>query len=260
MQVDLSGKVALVSGSTAGIGLETARLLAANGASVVLNGRTKNDRVEAVVDELKGRGARVSFAAGDITEMGACRGIVQEAVTTMGGIDVLVVSGGSSLPPDAGPHFFRDAGSDDLVTWTKSQWWSRVMLAKAALEPLIERGGGKIVFVGTDAGRHPTPGELSPGGAGAALVLSTKVLAKELGRYGIRVNTVSISVTTDTPGLKRSLAAPGTGRIFEKAIKAQLFPVQAKDVAQAILFFCSSESDAITGQTLSVNGGLCFPG
>jgi 3-oxoacyl-[acyl-carrier protein] reductase len=125
---------------------------------------------------------------------------------------------------------------------------------------MVERKSGKIVFLGTDGGRWPTTGESIAGGVGAALIMSTKVLAKEFARWQIRVNTISISVTRDTPGLDWVLKDSPAAKVFQKALKQQPFPVTSDDVAEAVLFFTSSESDQITGQILSVNGGLSFPG
>ena len=141
-----------------------------------------------------------------------------------------------------------------------SQYFSRLYCVRAILDHMIERKSGKMVLIGTDAGRWPTPGEALPGGAGAALVLSTKVLASEFARWNIRINTISTTVTRDTPSLDNVLSHGGAAKIFQKAMEKQPFPLMAIDIAETALFLASEASDRITGQTISVNGGLCFPG
>jgi 3-oxoacyl-[acyl-carrier protein] reductase len=137
---------------------------------------------------------------------------------------------------------------------------NRMYAAKAALEPLID-ANGRVVLVSADAGRWPTPGEVGPGTASAAVMMATKVLASELARWNVNVNTASVSVTEGTPAMEwireESPAAP----VFEEAVDRQEFPVAATDIAEAVLFLLGSAgARSITGQLLSVNGGVSFPG
>lgn len=257
MQADLSGKVALITGSTKGIGREIALLFAENGADVALNARSEGPAAE-IIRKIEILGRRAIFEPADIFEYAQVKGMADRVLQRMGQIDILVVSGGSS--EEIAPGFFRDLDPESYVNFAKSQWISRLYCVRAVLDHMIERRIGKIVLLGTDAGRWPTPGESLPGGSGAALVMSTKVLAREFTRWQIRINTLSTTVTLDTPGLDMVLSASSASKVFKKALKRQPFPLKSADVAQATLFLASSASDAITGQTLSVNGGLCFPG
>ena len=125
-------------------------------------------------------------------------------------------------------------------------------------------GRGKIVAVGTDAGRVATVGESFIGGATAGMMQMCRVLARELGRDGIRVNAVAMSYIWDAeprwgPGSPALEGGHGKGMI-ENLRKRMLFPVHCQDIANAAAFLAGPESDAITGQTLSVNGGLSTPG
>lgn len=257
MQADLSGKVALITGSTKGIGRDIAVLFAENGADIALNARSEGPASE-VIRQIEALGRRAIFEPADIFEYARVKRMVDNVLQQMGRIDILVVSGGAT--EKIAPNFFRELDPESYLDFAKSQWISRLYCIRAVLDHLIERRTGKIVLLGTDAGRWPTPGESMPGGAGAALVMSTKVLAQEFARWQIRINTLSTTVTRDTPGLDMVLSASPASKVFRKALERQPFPLMSADVAQATLFLASSASDAITGQTLSVNGGLCFPG
>jgi NAD(P)-dependent dehydrogenase (short-subunit alcohol dehydrogenase family) len=156
----------------------------------------------------------------------------------------------------------------------EKQWLSRFHLARAVVDHMQARKYGKIIFITTDAGRIPSFRESLIGGAAAAVVLATKVLARELGRSGIRVNTIGLppimgpapADTQPVPGSEsyrepRDQGEPGSGPGHgDKVNQRQFFSVVPDDIAKAALFLASDGGDVITGQTLSVNGGLSFPG
>jgi 3-oxoacyl-[acyl-carrier protein] reductase len=257
MKTNLEGKKALVTGSTKGIGAEIARVLAANGADVALNGRSPSG-VGKLLEEIESLGRRAIFEQADVWNWDEVSAMAGRVIERLGRIDLLVVSGGS-LEKVPG-NYFLETDPKAFVDYAMGQWLSRMYAFRAVAEHMVANKFGKVVFLGTDAGRWPTPGVSLPGGAGAALVMSTKVLAQEFARHGIRINTLSMTVTQDTPGLENVLVARAAAKVFEKAVARQPFPVRAADIAQGCLYLCGPESDGITGQTLSVNGGLCFPG
>ncbi len=112
----------------------------------------------------------------------------------------------------------------------------------------------------SDAGRTPTPRESLIGSAAAGLVVMTKVMASEFARWQIRVNCLCLTLIQDTPA-QRGVMATEARHVFDKVIeRARLGIPNADDVAEAALFFASPQSDRITGQILSINGGLSFPG
>jgi 3-oxoacyl-[acyl-carrier protein] reductase len=257
MSIDLSGQVALVTGSSQGIGREVALRLADAGADVALNARRRG-AVDELVTALRQRGRRAMFAQADIFEYPQVAAMVASVRAEMGRLDILVVSGGS-LERVPG-NYFLETDPASYLDYARGQWLSRLYCFRAVAEPMMAQGGGKVVFLGTDAGRWPTPGVCLPGGAGAALVMSTKVLAQEFARHRIRINTVSTTVTQDTPGLTSVLSARAAAKVFEKAMQRQPFPVTSGQIADTVLHLLGPAGDAITGQTWSVNGGLCFPG
>ena len=259
MQTDLAGKVAFVAGSTGGIGKAIALKLAESGANIVLNGRNPAPAT-AVIEQIEKLGRRVIFERADITEYSEVKRAVDNALAELGRIDILVASGGVTGAAMTS-NFFQNTAPDSYETYAKFGYWSRLHCAKAVLDHMIEKQRGKIIMITTDAGRWPTPAELLPGGVGAAVLMATKVLAWELARWQIRVNAICLAPMENTPGYDLVVQASDSLRhVFEKALAKQPFPVTPEDIAEAALFFSSDESKAITGQILSVNGGLSFPG
>lgn len=258
MEFDLSEKRVIVTGSTGGVGLEIASQFVEAGASVVVNGRDseKGPEVAAALDDGPGD---AQFVPADLTSYESVETMVEDSVASLGGLDILVVSGAATVAPP--PDFFTETSAENLEDFLAPMYLSRVYAAKAALDPLIEADDARLVFISADAGRWPTPAEIGPGSAGAAVMMATKVLASELGRYGISVNTVSLSVTEDTPAYEWTLTESPASNIFEKATDRQSFTVTASDVAETVLFLAGSEgARPITGQLLSINGGVSFPG
>jgi 3-oxoacyl-[acyl-carrier protein] reductase len=246
----LAGDSALVTGSTGGIGREVAVELARRGADVVVNGRSVGG--QDVIDDIEALGQRAHFEQGDITEFDDMKRVVDGAVAALGPLDILVGSGGVASAPV--PNFFQDQSVSELREQFETHYMGRLHLIKAALEHLANNGGGRIVNISADAGRFPTPGEVGVGGATGGLLMANRVLATELARLDIIVNTVSISVVEDTPGIERVLKESDAASVFEKALEQQDFAVSMIDVAETIAFLAGDRP--ITGQVLSVNGGI----
>lgn len=258
MRVDLTDSTAVVAGSTAGVGRAIAAELAAQGAHVVVNGRS-SERCEQAAAEMRDRGHTVSAQAADINEYDAVAEMMEVVATDHGSIDVLVPNGAAASGPV--PTFFDSTPPEDLLGFAESMLANRLYCIKAALKPLRADGGGRVINISADAGRWPTPGEIGPGSAAAGLMMATKVLAWELGRDGITVNTISISVTEGTPALDWVLEESPAASVFERAAERQSFTVETSDIAETVAFLAGAEGAApITGQLLSINGGVSFPG
>ena len=261
MPSNLAGKVALVTGSSAGIGKAIALKFAENGANLILHGKDPTPELgQDVVKEVISLGREAIFEEADINNYPEVKRMVDRGIERFGKIDILVVSGGA-VALFGKARFFRDTDPEDYFDLAKIQWLNRAYCVKAAINYMIERQSGKIVMLGTDAGRWPTPGESMVGASGAALVLMTKTLAQEFARWKIRINTISLTVISDSPLIRDMLDSDHpVAKVFKKALEKQPFPVTQNDIAEAALFLASDLSDAITGQTLSINGGLCYPG
>lgn len=246
-----AGETALITGSSGGVGREIALDLARQGANIVVNGRSPESGKE-VVEEIESMGQRAHFEQGDITDPEAMETVAENAIAEMGEINILVGSGGVGSSPV--PDFFRDQSVGELHDQFETHYMGRLNPIKAILDHMVDIGGGRIVNVSADAGRYPTPGEVGVGGSTAGLMMATRVLATELSRWNITVNTVSISVVQNTPGFERMLEESPAAGVFEKALESQDFEVTMDDVAEAIAFFAADRP--ITGQILSVNGGI----
>jgi 2-hydroxycyclohexanecarboxyl-CoA dehydrogenase len=242
----LQGKVALVTGAGRGIGKAIATRLAAEGARVVIadvDGTTAN----ATAGEI-GRGA-VAVKM-DVTDPASVRDGVAEAVRAAGPIEVLV----------------NNAGWDKVEPFVKSQeeTWDRVIAinlkgpircARAVLDGMIERKAGKIISISSDAGRVGSTGEAVYSAAKAGVIGFSKTLARETARHGINVNVVCPG-PTNTPLLNE--IAGGNDKLIESLRRA--IPMgrtgEPDDIAGAVAFLASDDAGFITGQTLSVSGGL----
>ncbi len=259
MQADLTGKVALITGGSKGIGRSIALTLAANGADVIINARSREPAVE-VVERIKALGRRSCFQQADIWDYQQVRHMIDRSLQDFGHIDIMASSGAGGGAP---PEFFTKIDPDQYPDTIKSHLFSRLYCVRAVLDHMIEKRSGKIILITTDAGRTPTPRESLIGGAAAALVLMTKVIAQEVSRYQIRINTICTTVTKDTPGYDYAMSDPTSPiyHIFQKAEERMPFGMnRPEDIAQFALFLASEDSNHITGQIFSVSGGLSFPG
>ena len=246
----LEGKIAVGTGAGSGIGRATAEALAAAGATVVCADINRETGEEAAA-ALRAAGGRADYRPVDLTDAGSIEAFAQEVAAKHGAVDVLVNGAGWGKT-----HPFWE-GTPEL--------WERVIalnfvgpmrLTKALLPAMIERGSGKIVNIASDAGRVGSLGETVYAGAKGGLIAFTKSLARETARYGINVNCVCPG-PTETPLL---FAVPEKHlEAFKKAIPFRRFG-KPSEVADAVVFFASDQSSYITGQVLSVSGGLTMVG
>lgn len=241
----LDGKTAVVTGAASGIGAATAEAMAVAGGDIVLADLSA-DKGERHAADLRKRGLKASFLPIDVASDESIAEF-RKAVLARGPVHVLVNGAGFGRGQpfvDNDEEFWRRVVDINLL--------GPVKLTRALLDPMIERGAGKIVNVASDAGRVGSSGETVYSGAKGGLISFSKGLAREMARYSINVNCVCPG-PTETPML---MALPEKHlEAFKRAIPMRRFG-QPTDVANAILFFASDRSDYITGQTLSVSGGL----
>jgi 2-hydroxycyclohexanecarboxyl-CoA dehydrogenase len=245
-------QVAIVTGAASGIGRATALRLAAEGATVVI-ADVNVEGAGSVAKSISDGGGRALALGVDVTDAPRVRAMTERAVAAFGKVDILVSNAGWDR---AGP--FAD---------TDEELWDRVIAINyrghlatchAALSYMRERGRGRIVTVASDAGRVGSSGEVVYSGAKGAVIAFTKGLAREVARYGINVNCVA-------PGLVDTPLLAGIVEGNEKLIAAIVRSIPLRrtgvpeEVAAAICFFASPDAAYITGQTLSVNGGLTMP-
>jgi NAD(P)-dependent dehydrogenase (short-subunit alcohol dehydrogenase family) len=256
----LQGKVAIVSGVGPGLGQEIALAFAREGAAVALGARTETflKEVAARIEEGGGRAVAVPT---DITDAGQCHNLVARCVDEFGGLDCLV---NSAFRPDV----FRKFERVDLADWRAIfdvNVFGTLQLTQAAIPALKERGGGSIVFINSMVVRKPLPRQGGYAASKGALLTAAQVLAKELGAYRIRVNSVVPGWMDGPPvrGLFDAVAANGGKSVEEQEaeIVSQIplgFLPPDEDCANAAVFFASDLAAVITGQTLDANGGEVF--
>jgi 2-hydroxycyclohexanecarboxyl-CoA dehydrogenase len=240
------GKTVLVTGAASGIGLATATAFAEAGARVVVTDLNAEAGEQAVAG-LRAAGHDASFAALDVTKLASAEQVATHVRAHFGRLDVLVNAAGWDIIQafmENTPEYW-----DKIVALN---FMGPIQVTRALLPLLIESGSGRIVNVGSDAGRVGSYGETVYAGAKGGIIAFTKSLARELTRKNVRVNCVCPG-PTDTP-----LFSTHTQKMKDALINA--IPMrrlgQPSEVADAVLFFASERSSFVTGQVLSVSGGL----
>jgi 2-hydroxycyclohexanecarboxyl-CoA dehydrogenase len=248
--MNLNGKTAVVTGAASGIGKATAFELARAGARVFL-ADIDGPRGEDAQREAKAEGLSAEYLALDVTNAESVAGFAREALERAGRVDILVNGAGW--------------GKTQPFVENSPEFWQRVMdinlmgpirLTHALLRPMFDARTGRIINVSSDAGRVGSLGETVYAAAKGGLIAFTKSLAREAARFGVTVNCVCPG-PTDTPLWQ---AVPDNLKeAFVKAIPLRRV-AKPKEIADAVFFFASARSDYVTGQVLSVSGGLTMVG
>jgi NAD(P)-dependent dehydrogenase (short-subunit alcohol dehydrogenase family) len=245
--LDLSGRVALVTGAGHGFGRAIAARLAAAGALVAVHYRTSHDGAMAVVAEIRGRGGEARAVAGDLTRDDDAARVLAEAGEAFGRLDVLVNNAGSY--PLAGFLDVTAAQWDDVVS---ANLKSAMLCTQAAARSMIPRGGGAIVNVSSISAFRPSLDLVHYSAAKAGLEMLTRSSAVELGPKGIRVNAVAPGVVW-----REGIEEAWPEGVSAYCAKAPLGRIgQPEDIADACLFLASPAARWITGTTLVVDGGV----
>lgn len=245
---DLRDKVAVVTGSSRGIGAATARLLAANGAKVVVNGRNPG-AVDDLVRDITSKGGRAIGAVADVTAMAAIERMRERVERELGPADLLAAFPGGHGDPVPTAELTEEAwrlSVDANLTAT-------FLTVRSFLPGMIERRRGAIVTAASSAGRQPSLSSAAYAAAKAGIVMFTRHVAREVGRFGVRINCVSPGAVL-TEGSKLSRVPEEVRRQVAAANPLGRYGVP-DDVAAATLFLLSDASSWITGVTLDVTGG-----
>ncbi len=240
---DLSGKGALVTGASGGIGGAIARVLHRAGATVAISG-TRRERLDALAAELDGRGVVLPC---DLADPGAVAGLAGAAESALGALDILVNNAGITR--------------DGLAMRMKDEDWQRVLdvnltaafrIARAALRGMMRRRWGRIVNVTSVVGVAGNAGQSNYAASKAGMIGMSKALANEVAARGITVNCIAPGMI-DT-AMTQALGEAQRERVLAAIPAGRLGAVE--EVAASALYLASKEAAYVTGQTLHVNGGM----
>ncbi|RIK99048.1 MAG: 3-oxoacyl-[acyl-carrier-protein] reductase [Proteobacteria bacterium] len=242
---DLTGRSALVTGATGGIGGAIARALHAQGATVAVSG-TRREALEGLASEL---GERVHVLPCDLADSAAVEALVPAAETAMGGLDILVANAG--ITRDNLFVQLRDEDWDDVI---KVNLTATFRLTRAATKLMMRKRYGRIIAITSVVGVTGNPGQGNYAASKAGMIGMIKSLAAEYARRNVTANCIA-------PGF---IATPMTDALNDKQREAVLAKVPAarlgtpQDIAAAAVYLASQEAAYVTGQTLHINGGMAM--
>ena len=251
MDIRLDGKVAIVTGSSQGIGRAAAVALAEAGAAVVFNSHQNSEEIEQAAETIRSRGGNAKAVVADVTNRQECQELINAASEFTGKIDILVNNAGGLVKRIPVAEFSEDHFQKVVDINLKTAF----LMSHLVISHMKEQESGRIIHLSSQAAHDG-------GGAGSAVYSSTKggiwtltkSMAKELGPFGICVNCIAPGFIADT--VFHNTFTPK--EVHEKVIGS--IPLgrhgKSEDVANAVLFLASGLSDYITGQTIEVNGGL----
>lgn len=254
--INLEGRVALVPGANGGIGSVVAETLARAGADLALTYNSKTTRVEEVADLGRKQGRRVSIDKLDARDRTAIEIWVKNKISEFGKVDILMNCVGWS-----GHTSFVLFTEQDPDSWQEVmdvEMMSLAYLSRAVITHMMERRYGRIVTIGSDSSKVGESGAAISAAARAGNNAFSKSLAREVGRFGITVNTVCPG-PTDTPILNSLQSSGDTGEKLVaklKVLNAMKRIGTPQEVANAAVFLASDAASYITGQAISVSGGL----
>lgn len=254
MELNLNGKVAIVTGSIQGIGKEIARILATNGASVVINNHQDPETLEKVAEEIRAEGGTVKAVVADVTKKEEAQKLIDAALSFGSGIDILVNNAGGLVKRVPVAEFDENHFQTVFDVNVKSAF----LMSHLVLPYMKEKKAGRIINLSSQAAHDGGgPGAAAYASSKGAIWTFTKSLAKEVAPFGITVNAVSPGFIANTTF--HNTFTPKEAREKMPSIIPLGRAGEAGDIAKVVFFLASELSDYMTGQSLQVNGGLYLP-
>lgn len=252
---DLSSSAVLIAGGSSGVGLESALSLVDAGVRRFALTSRSPERGQAAVEAVRARaeGVEAEFFPVDANDPEAVAEVVEQAHGFLGSIDVYL----GSIAAAYRPELLFDTPLDDMSKILSQQALPPMYFTRAVLPYMREQKSGSIINIASDAAKVATPGESVLGAAMAAIVMFTRTVAVEAKRDGIRANAITPSLIANTATAERVLSDGFSKNLFEKAAQsAKLGVAEPSDLAELIVFLAGPGSAKLTGQTISVNGGI----
>lgn len=254
MHKQQEGRTSIVVGGTGGIGSHIVRKLAAAGDNVVLIYRSAQDKAEALAREIAADGGTCLLLQADLTAADAAAAMARQTVERFGRIDVLVNTQGYIHQL----ALFHEEPLADIQRSVDIELMSVIHACRAVIPQMIRQGSGRIVTVGSDSGKVGSTAEAVSAACRGGVIALSKSLARELARHKVTVNVVCPG-PTETDLLDRMRNVPGlTAKLMESMVRAipMRRPGLPEEVADLALFLASPQASYITGQAVSVSGGL----
>lgn len=245
----LNGKVALVTGGGSGIGKEIAKMLAAKGASVIINYGHSRESAQAAVAEIREAGGCAECVQCSVSDFEAVQKMIKEIAKKYGHIDILVNNAG--ITKDNLLMAMKEEEFDDVIDVNLKGTFNTM---RHVYRQMLKQKSGSIVNISSVSGVLGNPGQANYAASKAGIIGMTKSMARELAGRGIRVNVVA-------PGF---VETPMTDKLPERARTAGLSQIpmgrfaKAEEIASAVCFLASEEASYITGQVLCVDGGMAM--
>jgi 3-oxoacyl-[acyl-carrier protein] reductase len=247
MDLELKDKVALITGASRGIGAASAKALADHGATVIINYIHRGDKAEALLKEVQNGGGKAMIFQADVRDPGAVDAMVDSALKEFGKIDILVNNANINFPIKP----FTEFSWDEMEAKIMGEMKALYNCSQAVLKDMTRRKSGKLILISSSLSRFPGYGFSAHAAAKSAMDGMAKVMATELGPYGISVNVVG-------PGLTLTDATAGQPKEMHEQVAA-ITPLRRlgmpEDIAGAVVFLASALSDYLSGEYIPVTGG-----
>ncbi len=248
--IDLTGSRALVTGGGQGVGRATCLALASAGATVVVNDYV-GGRADAVADEVRAAGGEADAAPFDVSDYDAVTANIAGAR-----VDILVNNAGNAGVQGFNFTPFQESSPEDWDRYFAVNLYGVMYCTRAALPAMIDRGGGRVITIVSDAARWGEPRMAAYSAAKAGAAGFTRSLARDVGRFGITVNNIALG-SIDPRGHTNDERTPEERERLDKQLRHYIIRRMGRpdDVAALVTFLASPLSSWITGQTYPVNGG-----
>ena len=248
----LAGKVALVTGASAGIGRATALLLAQNGADVALNYLTYPESAEALADEIRALGRRALLCRVDVSDQPAVEAMVGQVAQELGKLDIFV----SNAVYSDRELFYKADMAGFRRTIDVSMWGALYGLRASVKQMLRQGGGGSVIVVSSPHAHLAIPSCMAYNMAKAAIDQMARTAAVELFEHRIRVNIIYPG-WTDTPGERKFFTEDLLARAAKQLPWGRM--ARPEEIARGVVFLADPDSDYVNGTTLSIDGGSQLP-